>query len=356
VRAHSRFPQGTSSLFKVLIDTCVWLDLAKNYQQQSILTALEELLRLGEVALILPRTVVDEFARNKSHVIEENSRSLSSTLKRTKEAVWLFGDPKKRLMLLQHLNEIDYRLPTLGEVAGDTVGRIERLFAGTPIIEISDAVKVRAAQRGIDKRAPFHRQRNGIDDAILVEVYVELVGAKSTGGTRFAFVTHNTKDFSHPNASNKLPHPDIAACFSQRRSLYFITLGEALRRVQPARFTDLMIEHEWVEEPRRLTEILEAIDELVTKVWYNRHQVTREQIEEGKIEIVEKEIFPVKDHTRRPIQRDIWEGALKSAAKVEKKYGRKNLGPWDDFEWGMLNGKLSALRWVLGEDWDELYT
>lgn len=40
---------------------------------------------------------------------------------------------------------------------------------------------------------------------------------------------------------------------------------------------------------------------------------------------------------------------------MEKLYGDK-LQPMDDFEWGMLNGKLSALRWVLGDEWDMLDT
>jgi hypothetical protein len=133
-------------------------------------------------------------------------------------------------------------------------------------------------------------------------------------------------------------------------------LAEAVHKVAPALVTDIMLEQEWIEEPRGLTEILEAERELTDKVWYNRHQNRKYLIEKGKIKIVEKETFPVRHHERRPIQRDIWEGAKNSAKRVEELYGLENLGPWDDFEWGMLNGKLSALRWILGEEWDELYT
>lgn len=145
--------------------------------------------------------------------------------------------------------------------------------------------------------------------------------------------------------------------FSKIKSLYFITLAEAIKRIRPELVSDLMLEHEeWVEQARSLSEIVCAIEELFDKVWYNRHKVSEEKIERGKIELVDKETFPVKDHLKRPIERGIWAGALKAAKRVERKYGKDNLGPWDDFEWGMLNGKLSALRWVLGDEWDMLDT
>ena len=193
-------------------------------------------------------------------------------------------------------------------------------------------------------------------DAILIETYADCVRGKAAAGVRFAFVTHNKSDFSIEHGNHKMPHPDFASLFSRIKSLYFINLPEALRRVEPSLVTDIMLEHSWTQEPRGLTEILEAEDLLFHQVWYNRHWNLRIGIEKGKIKVVDQETYPRPPGPPQTIQRDVWKGALKAARGVERRYGKKNLGPWDDFEWGMINGKLSALRWVLGDEWDMLDT
>jgi PIN domain len=88
-------------LFRLLIDTCVWLDLAKDHSQLPLLGVLEELTRQNTIQVLLPRTVVVEFSRNKTRIAEESGPSLSGVLKRVKAAVDKFGDPKRKRIVLE---------------------------------------------------------------------------------------------------------------------------------------------------------------------------------------------------------------------------------------------------------------
>jgi hypothetical protein len=143
----------------VLVDTCVWLDMAKDYRHQPTLAALEQMIEAKEVSLLLPRQSLDEFARNKDRIIKDSAKSLSSTFKRVKEAVRQFGKPDGRDAALASLDDVDHRITILGEAVHGSVQRIEKLFGVSTIIETGDEVKLRAAQCAVDKRAPFHRKK-----------------------------------------------------------------------------------------------------------------------------------------------------------------------------------------------------
>ena len=339
-------------MHKLLVDTCVWLDLAKDPDYEKILDIIEELINLNELSLIVPQTVIDEFSHNKERVIKESGKSLSGVIKRVKEAVNKFGDRESKQAVLDQLNNINYKIPGLGESAAHAVARIEKMLNSADIIDTNDKVKLRAAQRAIDKKAPFHGGKNSFNDAILIEIYADCVTDKKSAGIKFSFISHNTSDFSLPNGNNKLPHPDIEYLFTKIKSSYYIKLSEAVKKVRPELVSDLMLEHEWIEEPRSLSDILEAMNELTDKIWYNRHQNWLYRIETGEHRIVTKK--DAGKYSPSVTSREVFNGARKAAKDKEKQYGKKNLGPWDDFEWGMLNGKLSALRWVLGDEWDFL--
>lgn len=114
-------------------------------------------------------------------------------------------------------------------------------------------------------------------------------------------------------------------CFAAPHSGYFIRLEDALALHVPDA-SELLDELDFQVDPRSGREILAAEQRLFDLIWYQR-SLSR--------------MDPVGEPGRH---------------RVEATYPAEELGPYTDFQWGMLNGKLSALRWVLGEEWDFLDT
>ncbi|MAS11659.1 PIN domain-containing protein [Salinisphaera sp.] len=341
---------------RLLIDTSVWLDLAKDPRHLPLIDALFAMIDADEIELVLPQIILDEFARNRDRVMASSRASLSSHFKRVKDAVVQFGPEEGRDGILDHLNEIDHRIAVGGEAVNEAVGLIEKLFTTAEPIPCSKNIKARAADRAIAKVAPFHRQMNGIGDAIIIETYIDLLAERGSRDV-LAFVTHNIHDFSQKGADTRLPHPDLATLFDETHSRYSTNLGALLNEYASDLIEEVTFDREYSQESRALSELLEAEKKLSTQIWYGRKWGIIGAVESGKQRKVSRDVWEAGTPEDRSgmIVNEIWDGMIAAMKSAEQQYPDE-LGPWTDFEWGMLTGKLSAVRWMLGDAWDMLDT
>lgn len=332
----------------IMLDTCVWLDISSQKAELPMLIALENLVQDGSIKVLLPDLVRTEYEKNKERVIDATRKRLSAEFRVVKGAIESFdGDGKESA--LETLDDLNHRLPILSEATHSTVNRVLKIFETACEIKISNAAKIRAADRAIAKKAPFHKQKNSVADAVLAEAFHEFRTAHSDEYETFRFVTHNVTDFS--GKDHRKPHGDFADIFDNKSSLFFNSTSAAIEDLLDLEEFHYEYNFAWEDETRGLQEIMSAMDELFDKVWYNRHMNLIYRIENGDTKVV-----PVgtKRYGNEVIHEDVLVRAKAAAQKVKDKY--EDTGPWDDFEWGMINGKLSALRWVLGDEWDMLDT
>lgn len=342
----------------ILIDTSVWLDLVKDPRQLPVLETIPALIEDGRLQLILPSIILDEFSRNRDRVIADSRRSLGSHFRLVRQAIAEFSPEEGRDVLIAQLNEIDHRIAFSADAAPEALRIVETLFESSTKSEITEDMKCRAADRALEKVAPFHRQRNSMADALLLEVFAVAAKSDTNPENVYVFITHNTQDFSEMGGDSRRPHPDIAALFNNVTSKYVTSLGPFMADLAPDLIEDMRFFREYNQEPRRLSELLEAEHVLFQQVWYNRKWGIIDAVEKGKTTIVSKGDWDsaMPKARRKMIVDDIWNGMLNGMKEAEAELGKENLGPWSNFEWGMINGKLSALRWVLGDDWDMLDT
>ena len=319
---------------------------------------MEDIVHQGGDELIVPQVVVDEFERNRERVAADAKRSLHAHFSLVREAIWRFGNGTEKDSIIKALDEADHAAVYKGEAVNESMDKVEDLLKSSQPVPATDGIKARAAERALSSTAPFHRGKNSIGDAVIIETFAEQMRGEKRDDVEFAFVTHNKLDFSADGGDHRQPHADLLPLFDGKRSKYWISLADLLNDLDGDLLANYDMQLYGALQARTLPEIQDAELLLYKQVWYNRHQNLRIGIESGRETVVAREKWDkaTPKQRRHMTTEGTWKLAREAALKTEEEVGIENLGPWDDFEWGMINGKLSALRWVMGDDWDMLDT
>ncbi|WP_204366840.1 PIN domain-containing protein [Mycobacterium sp. UM_CSW] len=327
----------------LLIDTSTCLDLAKRRDGQRLIRPLQSLIEDGHVVLLVPQVIVEEFERNREGVEKTMTSSLTERIKAFRTELTAYAEMDYRDEELRQFDRWAHQVSLSGALTTRNFNDVRSLLDTGKRLEPTTGDQERVVARALAKRAPCHRQRNSVADALLVEMYTTAVGGAGPDDT-YAFVTSNSTDFSTAQGDQREPHPDIAEAFAAEHSTYRLGvdgLEQCLRDEFGDYLDELIAEMYFPEDARGLDEILAAEKEFFDRIWYDRSMRHEQELldagDDAEVERLRKIAGP-------------------GRARVEATYGADNLGPYDKFEWGMLNGKLSALRWVLGDDWDFLDT
>ncbi|AOT05787.1 PIN domain-containing protein [Arthrobacter sp. U41] len=331
-------------MLHLLIDTSTCLDLAQRRDGQRWIVALRILIREGKLKLLVPPVVIEEFDRNEARVQAAMTSSIAGRFRQIRQDLVTYGsdDDGHAVEVIENLGR---HLPLVGAMTTRNFREVRELLVTGQVVEQSEVETNRVVERGLKKAAPFHSGKNSVADAVIFELYQTAAQEADLAKHPHAFITTNHTDFSRANGDKRKPHDDLADAFDGTGSRYALGvdgLNMVLRDHFGEEIEELFEETDFQEEPRRLDEILAAETEMFDRIWYHRslqHDYRAER--EGNAKELER---------HQAI-------AGPARARVEATYTKSGqLGPYTDFEIGMLNGKMSALRWVLGSEWDFLDT
>jgi hypothetical protein len=330
-------------VLNLFVDTSTWLDLAARRDGQKWIVALRQFIRQGDLRLLVPEVVMEEFERNRPRAEQAMTTRVADRFRLLRTDIGTTYDSEDLEQALNALDGLAHHVPLIGAMTTRNFDDIFELLQAGIRLEPTSVENGRVVQRGLDKKAPFHRSRNSVADALLIELYISATAEADLAEDPHGFVTSNSNDFSSDNGDKRQPHTDLESAFAHKGSTYalgFDGLESTLQAHFDGELTEVLDESDFVENPRLLVEIQKWEQELFDRIWYQRSL---------------NHIYELEDAEDSQGLARLTKVAGPPRERIEAEYGG-TLGPYSDFEWGMLNGKLSALRWVLGADWDFLDT
>ncbi|WP_440961614.1 PIN domain-containing protein [Paenibacillus nitricinens] len=195
---------------RVVIDTCIWIDLAKGKYEERMLTILEKLVTERHIKLVLPAQILHEWNRIK------DERILVATANHLNVAKNAINEALKIAKSSNH-NEISAQLelsitllkdlePAVHQKYTGLSQRIDNLFndGRTLHINLSEEKKLSLIDDLLINKEPFFKKdkKKSMGDAIIFFSILEYM--KGSYNDELYFISSNTEDFGKEKLDTNL--------------------------------------------------------------------------------------------------------------------------------------------------------
>lgn len=212
-------------------DTSVLLNLATDIKLYDVVVKIIELVEQGEVKLVLCDIIEHELQTHEDKIVEKRINSYRSHLKNTKN-IYDFLSEDTLKTLKAEIEQAHADLDKMDGVLKKNLNEVLKLVQNSILITNTQKNKKNVIQRAIDKKFPFHRDKNSVKDALISEAFEEFINDSPADMTRLYFITDNVNDFSDVNNKN-LPHPDWEDLFVDGLVYYSVNIASVINEIHP---------------------------------------------------------------------------------------------------------------------------
>lgn len=239
----------------LILDTNIWIYLANSYNPKNenyedglhfrLVKALKRLIDSGDFIILTNDIIVEEWQRNKAvaeKLIEKHEKTLQGN-KGSIKNIKKYLDVAEKEKIDEIFGKYSDNIQKAIQDNERHIAEVEDLLINkTEKIEIPDDIKVKAANRAIDKLAPFKGDKsNSMADAIILLSSIEYLKNISRRQSweeteedfyvfpESMFVTNNKGDFANPDNENEA-HPELKPLLEEVQMKYEMNIGKIINK------------------------------------------------------------------------------------------------------------------------------
>ncbi len=225
----------------LILDTNIWIYLAKG-EHPFVFEKLLEKHRNKEIEFLVSSIQIDEWKRNKPTILKQIGDAIQFQVQNA-HTISEYLNGEEKVAFVKILENFKNNKDLILSSAEKRFSIIEDIITNkSAIAKVTEIEKIEVADWAIEKKAPFHRNKNSYADALILLSAVKFIKQNSPHTSPYlgktneiivpdsVFVSYNSDDFSKDikGPDKDIVHPDLAPLLDSVQMKFERNIGKIL--------------------------------------------------------------------------------------------------------------------------------